>query len=107
MSAKTSVGSIYVTDSSGAVEAITSGGSISATLSKQPKADSYIATSGGRVDIALAKGLAFDLEHQGHGKLSSRFVKNAGGKARTEKLNVGGPKLVTRGNVRLGYLSSK
>lgn len=107
VSARTSGGSIRIKNSSGAVEAITSGGSISAAISKQPKADSYFATSGGWVNIELAKGLAFDLEHQGHGRMSSPFAKNAGGKARTEKLNGGGPKLVTKGNVRLAFLNAK
>ncbi len=103
VSAKTSGGSIRIKDAGGAVEAITSGGSISASISKQPKADSYFSTSGGRVDIALAKGLALDVEHQGHGKLSSPIFKHATTKNRTERLNGGGPKLVMRGNVRLAY----
>ncbi|MEM7312315.1 MAG: hypothetical protein AAF497_04105 [Planctomycetota bacterium] len=107
VSAKTSGGSIRIKDSGGAVEAITSGGSIRAAISKQPKGDSFLATSGGKVDIALAKGIALNVEHQGHGRLSSPFSKNGWKQAQVEKLNGGGPRLVTKGNVRIAYLNDK
>ena len=108
VSARTSGGSIRITDAGGAVEAITSGGSVSAAISQQPKADSYFATSGGSVRVALAKGLAFDIEHQGKGKASGPFLEKAtSGQALSTKLNGGGPKLVTKGNVRFAYLNTK
>ena len=108
VAAKTSGGSIRIVGAGGAVEAVTSGGSVSAAISRQPKADSYFATSGGTVSISLAKGLAFDIEHQGRGKASGLlFNKGTDGRARSAKLNGGGPKLITKGNVRFAYLSSK
>lgn len=108
VSARTSGGSIRIADAGGAVEAVTSGGSVSAAISQQPKADSYFATSGGSVRVALAKGLALDIEHQGKGKASGPFLKKAkSSKAIRTKLNGGGPKLVTKGNVRFAYLNTK
>ena len=107
VSAKTSGGSIRILDAGGAIEAITSGGSVKAVISRQPKADSYFATTGGSVNVALAKGLAFNFEHLGHGKASGPFLKDAGRQPRTAKLNGGGPKLVTKGNARFTYFAAK
>ena len=108
VSARTSGGSIHIADAGGAIEAVTSGGSVSAAISRQPKADSYFATSGGSVRVALAKGLALDIEHQGNGKASGPFLKQATSrKAISTKLNGGGPKLVTKGNVQFAYLNAK
>ncbi len=107
VSAKTSGGSIRILDAGGAIEAITSGGSVTAAISQQPKTDSYFATSGGSVNVALDKGLAFDFEHLGHGKATGPFLNSAGRHPRTAKLNGGGPKLVTKGNVRFTYFGDK
>ena len=107
VSAKTSGGSIRVADAGGAVVAVTSGGSISVAISQQPIADSYVATSGGRIKIALQKGIAFNLEHKGQGKVSGPFFKKSNGQTRNTKLNGGGPKLITKGNVRFVLLDQK
>ena len=107
VSAKTSGGSIRILDAGGAVEAVTSGGSVRAAISRQPKADSYFATSGGSVNVALAKGLAFDFKHVGHGKVSGPFLKGTDRKTRAAKVNGGGPKLVMKGNVHFTYFAAK
>ena len=108
VSARTSGGSIHIKDAEGAVEAVTSGGSVHARISKQPKADSYFATSGGNVMIALDKSLALDVELLGNGKASGPiFPKTKGARSRITQLNGGGPKLVAKGNVRFGYLNAK
>lgn len=106
-SAKTSGGSIHIVDAGGAVEAVTSGGSVNAAISQQPKADSYFSTSGGSVNVAFAKELAFDVEHLGRGKASGPFLKKPAGQGLLAKLNGGGPKLITKGNVRFAYLNQK
>lgn len=106
-SAKTSGGSIHILDAAGAVEAVTCGGSVHVAISQQPKADSYFATSGGTVNVALAKGLALDVEHQGQGKANGPFFRNSQTQGRVTKLNGGGPKLMTKGNVRFAYLNAK
>ena len=66
VSARTSGGSI-VLGSAGAIDARTSGGSIRARIHAQPHDESSLRTSGGDITVALAEGVAVDIEAQAFG----------------------------------------
>jgi len=69
----TSGGSIHVNEVRGTIRAATSGGSIRATISKQPKSDCSLKTSGGSVTVHLAEGIKVDVD-----------AKTSGGSVRCE-----------------------
>lgn len=105
----TSGGSIRIEDAGGKVKAKTSGGSVDITISRQPKGDSEISTSGGSITARLADDIAVMLDARGH-KVRSEFDVN-GEKSAKYKLkgpiNGGGPELelhTSAGNV---YIKKK
>jgi hypothetical protein len=99
--ARTSGGNIRVEDAAGSVDASTSGGSIQAQISRQPRGDSKLSTSGGRVVVTLAPSIAVDLDaHASGGGVSSDVPITVQGRQDDDslrgKINGGGPRLVLR-----------
>ncbi len=91
------------------MDASTSGGSISARLSRQPRSDSKLSTSGGGITIHVAPNVALDIDaHTSGGDVASDVPVTLLGRQNDSslngKLNGGGPKLVLRssgGDIRL------
>ena len=101
MEVSTSGGSIRVNEVRGAIKASTSGGNITATISRQPERDCSLKTSGGGVTVHLADDIKVnvdartsggsvtcDLPITGVGLLGRSVVKG--------KINGGGPELYLR-----------
>lgn len=99
--ARTSGGGIRIEDAMGRIDAKTSGGSIHATLSRQPAADSSLATSGGSVIVSLAPSVAVELDARASGGgVHSDVPVTVQGVIEEDSLrgqiNGGGPKLTLR-----------
>jgi hypothetical protein len=91
----TSGGSIRIDDAGGKVVAKTSGGSVDLTLSRQPKGDCEISTSGGSITARLAADIAVNLDARGN-KVRSDFEVNGETQAKYKlkgPINGGGPEL--------------
>ncbi len=99
--ARTAGGSIDVQEAWQQVRAETSGGSVQVHFAGQPSGNSRIESQGGSVTVALAPGLAFDVDaRSGHGRIRSDFDFPASAyddpKERTSlraDLNGGGPRM--------------
>ena len=91
------------------IDASTSGGSIKARLSRQPRGDSRLSTSGGGITVHVAANVGLDIDaHTSGGDVDSDVPVTILGKqddsSLNGKLNGGGPKLVLRssgGDIRL------
>jgi len=99
--AQTSGGSIRVSEVRGTVDASTSGGSVHATLTEQPLGDCRLETSGGRVTLRLAEGIALDLDasSSGGGVDVDLPVEVRGSYSRNRlegQINGGGPRMRLR-----------
>lgn len=100
----TSGGSIKMGNVGGQVSAKTAGGSIKVAITKQPKGDSELSTSGGSIRVTLSPDIAVDLYARGR-KVYSDFEVD--GKTSAEyklkgPINGGGPELelhTSSGNV--------
>ena len=109
MFAHTSGGSIRVEEVMGTLKASTSGGSIRALISRQPRGNCRLTTSGGSVTLYLDSDMKVDLD-----------AKTSGGRVRTSfpvtmqgvisrrklqgKINGGGPEIYLRtsgGNITI------
>ena len=107
--ARTSGGSIELADVEGSVDARTTGGTIRAGVSGQPSQDSALHTSGGSIHLALAEGIALDIDARTiGGRVSADFPVTADGPLGKSKLNGtvngGGPRMILRtmgGSIRL------
>jgi DUF4097 and DUF4098 domain-containing protein YvlB len=60
--AHTSGGHINASEITGSIDASTSGGGVTATLLSQPKQECRLTTSGGRIDVSLAKDVHLNLD---------------------------------------------
>ncbi len=72
--AKTSGGSIDVDEVFGTIEGYTSGGTVDVTISRQPKDNCRLETSGGSINVYLTKNIALDIDAKtSSGKVKSEF----------------------------------
>jgi DUF4097 and DUF4098 domain-containing protein YvlB len=99
--AHTSGGSIRVEEALAAIDASTSGGSIKANFTVQPKGNTRLSTSGGNVTISLPANVNVDLDaHTSGGDVDSELPVTMVGKHSDDslvgKINAGGPQLVLR-----------
>ncbi|WMS85697.1 DUF4097 family beta strand repeat-containing protein [Pleionea litopenaei] len=91
----TSGGSIRIKNAGGEVKARTSGGSVDVTFTQQPKGNSDISTSGGSITARLSKDIAVNLYARGR-KVYSDFPVNGETEAKYKlrgPINGGGPEL--------------
>lgn len=101
VTARTSGGGITLSEVSGKIEASTSGGGVFARILDQPDGACNLTTSGGSMELQLAKNLAFDLDASASGgSVTSDFPSTAGTQKNKSELrtrvNGGGPSLVLR-----------
>jgi len=99
--AHTSGGGIRIDEAMDAVDATTSGGSITARFSRQPHGDSRLSTSGGGVTVELASGIGAELDARasGGGVRSDVPVTVQGSRDEDSlvgRINGGGPRLTLR-----------
>ena len=102
ISAETSGGNIEVEEVSGSIQAETSGGNIVARISRQPAAESVLATSGGGITVYLAEGLKLDVvASTSGGTIDTEFpitTRRMDDDFLDGTLNGGGPRLVLEGD---------
>jgi DUF4097 and DUF4098 domain-containing protein YvlB len=99
--ARSSGGGITIEDAMGVVDASTSGGGIHARMSRQPRGDSKLTSSGGSVTLSLAPAISVDLDARASGGgVTSDVPVTVQGTQEDDSLqgrvNGGGPKLVLR-----------
>ena len=99
--AHTSGGSIHVDEVMGSIDAGTSGGSVTATISEQPKDDCRLTTSGGTINVYLAKDINVYVDAgTSGGRVRTEFPVTIRGEISKRKLrakiNDGGPELYLR-----------
>jgi len=84
----------------GAIDASTSGGTVTAYISEQPADDCRLTTSGGGVAVTLADGIGVELDAQSSGgRVTSDFDVSGGRSTKTSlagAINGGGPELYLR-----------
>lgn len=107
----TSGGNIRLNSVAQLIRASTSGGDVRAVITEPLKQDTVLSTSGGTVDVQVAKGTAFTLDASTSGGsvraegLTITIEKGGSGKSRLAgQVNGGGPKLQVRssgGDVRI------
>jgi len=107
---ETAGGSIRVADLEGEVIAETTGGSITARITKQPQESSELSSSAGSVTVYLAEGVGVNVDAEtSFGQVESDFHEQRGDDQNELKaaINGGGPELRLRasvGNVQLRRL---
>ena len=93
----------------GPIIASTSGGSVSAYISRQPESNCDLRTSGGKIEIYLVDDIAINVDAKtSGGKVVSEFPVMVQGEVKKSvlvgKINGGGPELLLRtsgGNIKL------
>jgi DUF4097 and DUF4098 domain-containing protein YvlB len=109
VNAKTSGGNIRVKELMGPITANTSGGSVSAYISRQPESNCDLRTSGGKIEIYLVDDIAINVDAKtSGGKVVTDFPVTVQGELKKSvlvgKINGGGPELLLRtsgGNIKL------
>lgn len=108
LAANTSGGGIEIEGATGRIEATTSGGSIHAKITGPLAHDSRLSTSGGSVNVAIAKGVGAEIDAKSSGRVESEVAVTINGSISRNSLRGrignGGPTLVLRssgGGIRI------